>query len=393
MNKLHTILLVSSLIPGLFVSATAQTTSPERNVPVLPSPRGNYLLVSPIETTPTDSATLRNTAYFLIERTEITEKVLEKRMAPPLKPSTDTLQESKSVSDLTYREVGRLRQVSSMQEVRRVFSEASIADLKKMTKQPTDGQLITYLQTHPNVASYPFFEGRIELQLLLGYAFLDEGVQPGGLYFYRVTQVDKNNRKTLWSEAIAVAGAENERLKTIRVNTRAANLSLTDPAFRQHVAFHIAEPKTLTAQVKYREGNVWKSGGRLLPVLNKTGDSLEVYWQKRCVPDEVVRASLVLQDIVYNPGTPSDTSLAFAVSAGKLALIYKATARDTTDAIRVSWPRLPRKPYYTGIELSRSTDSTFAVVARLTATDTLYTDYHVRPGVPYIYHVKPLFAG
>ncbi|GAB3989604.1 hypothetical protein GCM10028807_14870 [Spirosoma daeguense] len=380
---------------------------------VLPSPKGNYLIVSSMNPTTSDSLMKLNTAYFQIERVELTQKTMQR-----IKERSDRVG---SGPELPLPEIGRLHLPTSTTDLHRVASNEFIELLKRSTNQSTDEQLVAYLKTHSSPGAYGLLGGEIDLQPLLGNVYVDTEAKPGMVYLYRAIRVDKMNNKTLWAQGITVTGAENEELRQLRIKTASVTgfdslvsvkwtlpirqfeprpeipmpdtFDPNDPAFRRAITVHFTNPQTVRASVWLYNGTTWKKAETLLPNLNEAGDTLTFFWQKPCVPEEVVRVFLVPQDIVENTGTPSDTATTVAIGNDKVRLIYGAKAQDTTDAIRVSWAQLPVKPYYTGIEIARDngSDSTFTVVAQVTPSDSVFYDYYVRPGVSYTYRVRPLF--
>ncbi|MFC5408595.1 fibronectin type III domain-containing protein [Larkinella bovis] len=379
----------------------------------MPSPKGNYLFVQPVAPETSDFIQQLNTAYYQIKRLALVKKTSLRYL--------EQLENGKPPEDLKLAEVGQLRRPKTMADVRKVVPEEFIGYLKKATEQSTDEQFLSFLNTHSNPADYGVLGSEVALQLVLGNVYLDTDVKPGMMYLYQVIRVDKSNKKTFWAQGITVAGAENETLGqlntqlsgvagddslvTVKWHIPINPLNSTpkfpilyqvdpqDQASRRNVSFYPTEPRTIRASVWLFNDNSWKKESTLIPTMNDAGDTLTFYWSKPCVPEEVVRVFLLPQDLVENPGTPSDTATAVAIGNNKIKLIYGAKAQDTTDAIRVSWAQLPAKPYYTGIEIARDNgaDSTFSVIAQLTPSDSSFYDYYIRPGVSYTYRVRPLF--
>lgn len=399
----------------------AQNSDTKQGLLILPSPRGNYLVITAMQPKREDASLLASTAYFQIERTELTNKILEKGATKGKELGSDTVGRNPTRELLKTQTITKFSRPKTIADLRRLVGDEYLKLLREATKTTTDEALLAYLATHTNPEDYSWLAGSIDLQLVLGTVFLDKDVNAGLVYYYRITQVDKSGSRLPWSEGFTVAGAENTALKQLKAQTTQivgqdslvamtwklpvnqfkpaqpatipANINVDDPQFRQAITVHLTSPELVRASVRVYTGTEWKTGPTLIPTLTAKGDTLVFYWQKNCVPEEAVRACIIPQDLVYNAGSPSDTATAVAISKQNLVLIYAAKARDTTDAVRVSWARLPQKPYYTGIELMRDngTDSTFSIVARLTAQDSLFYDYTVRPGINYTYRVRPLF--
>ncbi|GAB3695992.1 hypothetical protein GCM10027592_18460 [Spirosoma flavus] len=413
MRAIYKISILFIWLAGNLTTGIAQNATKPKPLTIWPSPKGNYLVVHQ-NSSADDSLLKQNTAYFRIERIELTKKNIQR-----IKEQTDPLD-----LNVNLPEIGRLRKPTTMAEVRRLARDEFVKFLKESTNQLTDEQFLAYLQTHNNIADYGFLGGEMELQPLLGNIYIDTDVKPGLVYLYRAIRVDKSNQKTLWAQGITVTGAENEALrqlttKTVGITGFDSLVSVkwglpirkfepqsqpqvqipdqadpNDLAFRRAVTVFNVDTLTIRASVWLYNGTTWKKGGTVIPTLNTSSDTLTFFWQKPCVPEEVVRVFLLPQDMVENPGIPSDTATAVAIGNDRVKLIYGANAQDTTDAIRVSWAKLPIKPYYTGIEVARnngSADSTFSIVAQLTPSDTVFYDYQTLPGVSYTYRVRPLF--
>ena len=397
----------------------AQSSDPDRPLLLLPSPKGNYLVIAPMQPTAADSVLQQQTAYFQIERVELTLRLLEKGQTKANKVGGD--RKSPDDQTLNTREITRLRRPNTLQDLRRVVTADYLTLLREATKQATDEDLIRFVQTHTNPNSYGLVGATMDLQLVLGNVYIDADVTVGAAYYYRIFRVDQAGQRTFWSEGTTVAGADNATLKQLQVHgmqvsaidsvvqmswalpvnqfvtplpvVPSSPVDLSDLTFIKSLAAHITTPESVKGVLMVYNGTEWKQAETLMPSLNVKGDSLLFYWTKSCLPEDVVRAYIVPQDIVANPGTPSDTLTAVAISSQRLVLIYGASARDTTDAVRLSWDRLPAKPYYTGVEVTRDngSDSTFSVVARLTPQDSVYYDYKVRPGISFTYRVRPIF--
>lgn len=413
------ILLVALLLNG--VLTTAQIVETSQPLIILPSPKGNYLVISPMKPNKQDLFLLKNTAYFQIERTEVSTKALEKARTKGSRIGIDTVGRNATHELFTGQTRLRASRPKTIAELRQLVGDPFLERLRKATSTDSDAALLTYLGAHPNPTDYSWLAASIELQQVLGNVYLDQTAKSGLVYYYRVFQVDAAGSPLPWSESFTVAGAENQSLKALKVRGSSVSghdslvtmtwklplsqfkpalpaqtpttFDVEDPVFRKSMTVHLTTAQSVRGTVQVYEGNTWKAGPTLYPTANETGDTLLFTWQKPCVPEELVRACLIPQDLVYNPGSPSDTLTAVAVTNQHLIYIYAVKAQDTTDAIRLSWPRLPTKAYYTGIELMRDngTDSTFVQLARLSAQDSVYVDYNVRPGVNYTYQIRPLF--
>ncbi|WP_247235663.1 fibronectin type III domain-containing protein [Telluribacter sp. SYSU D00476] len=421
MKLITNILIFLGLALGLLqpVSAQKSETFP-RQLVTLPSPRGNYLLVSPMIPTAEDTLQLRNTAYFVIERAVISAKSINKSLQKEEPKNPKPAPANGTGPELKYREVEKLRRAASRSDLRQYVSDEYIANMKSVLGQSTDEQLINFIQNHYNPFDYKLLALGIELQSILGQVFLDTEVEQNDICYYRVYQVDKKNRRTPWGEAFTIAGVENQALKQAKfaldkvisndslvafrwtcANNALAKKSngpltggniLTNAVMRQEATTHISDPATLRANLYLFVNNSWQKVSALMPLQNTTGDSLVLYWQKKCRPEEVVRAYVQPYDLVYNEGVESDTATGVAVSKNSVSLIYAAFAKDTTDAIRLSWKKLPPKPYYTGVEISKEVaENQYEVIATVSPQDTVYVDYEVRPGITVAYRVRALF--
>lgn len=185
----------TQLIALLFVIAAgvqAQDKPTKQGMIVLPSPRGNYLLVAPMKPTADDSVRMQETAYFQIERTELTNRDVERALAKIAKAGDVTKVPSDEL--IKTREIARLQRPNTVTEVRRLVSAEYLTGLKQSLNLATDEDLLRFLQTHTNPKSYGVAASTLDLHLLLGNVFIDPNVKAGTVYHYRVTRVDKANQ-------------------------------------------------------------------------------------------------------------------------------------------------------------------------------------------------------
>ncbi|MEZ0485264.1 fibronectin type III domain-containing protein [Fibrella aquatica] len=266
----------------------------------------------------------------------------------------------------------------------------------------------------------------IDFSRALGETLLDVDVKPGGFYGYQVIRVDKVGAESEVDRRGVLYRPNPEIGKVKPVLTR---ISATDSAvrFTWNVTFppqfipvdqslinvnSFAEARAVAPQrpdvftafsagalntrfaVYYRLND--DARWRFLERYTASADSSGQFYSTArvaCRPEDVVETRLIAEDYAGNLG---DTIMArgVAVTNSQVEYIYGLNSRDTTNAIYLWWKKLARKPYYSGIELSRTSANTAPKVLGILPVDaTDFTDPDVYPaGEIFTYAIRPLFV-
>ena len=374
------------------------------------SPNGNYLKIIPSNTNrKMYDDILERTAYF---------KVLRGTLASGEENLTD---------------IGKVQKVKKLSDFRKILGKSLEDELKKSTKIKSDGDLEKFLNSKIAFDSLSVFsEIDIRFNEVFGYGFLDKNVVKDSLYYYEVVRVDKSGSEEYWGQTRISAKVVNPNLLKVKANvvTSSSNDSLV--SFKWKITFPKYEPKdslllesfeqnktTYTKLIKLvanflnsREVNerstkfnvIYKKNNELnWHLQDKTfayPDSANNHYVStaiKCKPEELVSVALVSEDYTMFLGDTSKITNIYAIAASTVPMIYTVQGIDSTNCIKISWKKLPSKPYYTGITVHRSTDvssnnkSMREMLAQLPYQSTFYIDFKVSPGKNYIYYVSPQF--
>jgi hypothetical protein len=363
------------------------------------SPRGNYIyFFDEKELAGKDSALLKATAYFTIER--IAYKDMESNAT---KSPVKSL--GRAAPSTTVRELGRYLSADQITSFRQAFGLSS------------NDAVAEYFKTNRLPDKYPIAYNMVETKQALGHVFLDNDIKQGEVYVYTVTRVGADNNKTEWGYAITQSGAGNYTLpyfKPVLHTIRAAdsNVLITwktpvpadwinkipkpAPVIADDKESALARtpfsPLLTKVRLYLQEREKFVYTEKLSPVVNSSQDTVTYTYFRKCLPEEAVTAYLVTEDEVYNEGIASDTAFAYAIDQRMVPLIYGIRVQEVLDGIRIAWDALPSKPYLAGVEIGRyNSQDKYDSIATLPASDTMFTDYKVEPGHQYRYQVKAMF--
>ncbi len=376
-------------------------TSP-RVLKVASSKLGNYIyLAGRDEIEGKDTTLLQSTDHFIIKRMLYTLPTDSAKMKNPLR---------------NLKTVGTAKKATTEKELSALFNESDLADIRKSLNQKTNKELLDFIATHVKANDYGFLYMIIEARIMLGQVYLDTDVKEGEVVYYQVVRVDKNKAEQPWGVAVAESKVGNYSLHYLK--PKVSLVRSTDSTVNMVWKLKISDGQVY-AKPKNRntvdpEGNlktipflpsslagrlVTTSDGkpgltmRLIPNINKTLDTLTYAYSAVTVKDQQLTAYLMAEDEVYNQGIPSDTVITFGADGKNLPLVKAIDVKDIENAIRISWNKLPPKPYLTGVQVDRyDTQDKVETLAVLSATDTVYTDYAIKAGQTYRYHVKSLFV-
>ncbi|MCR5887251.1 hypothetical protein LRS06_05550 [Hymenobacter sp. J193] len=365
--KRFTILLLLTLLAAV---VSAQTPAPKNaELPAYPSPEGVWVVLAKNRPEPGPGT------------------LLGARLLRAAAGSTD------------FREVAVLQAATSLAELRLLAGQPVIDGLRAALRLPSDEAVWTFVQTHPNLDSYGVHGLSMSLRRALGTVMLDASAAqaaPGTRYVYRLAPA-ANFKPEKATGAAAIKPME----KTVEIGRRS---NLPRPRARRSLGRDSSVVVSWAARVQpgastvfgrvYRQGP-GERGFALLPgrlLVRQVRDSAFFVLEQRVEPEAMYRYYLEPLDFVGNPGPASDTAYVLSVTAGRMPLVQRATAHDTTAGIVLRWPALPRKAYLAGIEIQRSRDArgNYVRLDTLPATATSYLDTRLLPNIGYHYRLRAL---
>lgn len=305
-----------------------------------------------------------------------------------------------------FKEVGRVRQAASLVEFRQQAGPAALDQIKQTHQLATDDAAWTYVQAHPKLDDYGFLALSLSFRVAMGTAYLDAGAAqaPAGTRFaYRLVPE--------YAAGQAPSGSSAYPESTVTVGQRSA---LPRPHARRStgrdsavVVRWVAPAAPADAPTATLFGRVWRQGPgeRTFSVVadqilasraeRAADDSVRFTFQQRVEPEALYRYYIEPLDFVGNPGPASDTAYVLSVSAGRMPVVRRVSARDTADGIELRWPALPAKPYLLGIEIQRSRDTrgNYVRLDTLPATAASYLDTRLLPNITYHYRLRALLRG
>ncbi|MDQ2769242.1 MAG: hypothetical protein M3Y54_01920 [Bacteroidota bacterium] len=300
----------------------------------------------------------------------------------------------------SYQEVGQIKEAATLADFRTVAGPESVQALKAAQKLASDEAAWSFIQAHPNVQAYGLQALNMPFRQALGTAFLDASARdarPGTRFTYRVQPI--------------YATAELNKQAEGKFFEKTVEMGRLTPLPRPHTAHVRGLDSVITVRWAARAqpasavlttvfGRVWRQGpgersftaqpARLLAT--REGDSLYFNFDDRVRPESLFRYYVQPLDFVGNPGPGSDTTYVLSVDPRRTALLHGVSARDTIAGIALSWPALPAKGYWAGIEIQRSRDArgSYVRLDTIPATATGYLDTRLLPNVAYHYRLRAL---
>ncbi|MEA5260742.1 hypothetical protein VB264_23285 [Arcicella aquatica] len=403
MKNIVTFILLIMCWATVSLQAQQVPMQPPRVLKVASSKLGNYIyLAGRDEVAGKDTAILQATDHFIIKRMPFVLITDSTKAKSPLK---------------NFKTIGKAKKASSEKELKELFSENDLADVRKFLGQKTNKELLDFVDKHVKANDYGFLYSITETRMMLGQIYLDTDVKEDEVVYYQVIRVDKNKTEYPWGVALAQSKIGNYALPYLKpkvsfVRSTDSSVSIswklkvseammtTLPKPKNRAAFDptgglLTVPFFLTAlsgRVIPSRGGITLPSTKILPNLNHTQDTLTYHYFGNVGKDEQFTAYLMAEDEIYNQGAHSDTAVVFGVEARTMPLIYSVRVSEVENGIRLAWDKLPTKPYLTGVQIARyDGQDKLETLATLSATDTTYTDYAIKVGEYYRYQVKSLF--
>lgn len=366
-------------------------------IPSFQSPDGNYLYIN--DNLATDSVKLAKTAFFSIERIDIS------------KYSEDSLKKM-NFNPNELLPIGRLQPVQDIDALRDICSAVYIEAFKKDKGLKTDKEIVSYFQTHRSFNDYGFWYNLIETRMALGLVYLDNKCNTGSKYVYLITRVYKDGKVESLGMNLSI-GKKNGNVLLPLYQPIASKKFTSDSAltiswkvpFDNNKIESFYQKKSIEKDFspipfgfKNIRGGVylqttagWEKLELILPSVNSKGDTLTFTYTAKAVSEKYYKLFLQIEDEVHNKGLTSDTSTMIVVSKESLPIVTKVYVTDTLNSIRVSWKPIIPKFYVDKIEISKSELNTNPTFIYVKPTDTVFIDYNIEVGKKYVYKIKTLF--
>ncbi len=393
--KFSSLLLLILSINGAFAQ---NKTGQDNLLASVSSPTGNYIYLSSEKEVINNESTFKNTDYFIIERA----------VYNPAK---------KAEEQSDFKKIGESRPVQSVNQLKDYFTSKEIADIKKSFKLKNDDNLLKVFNSFRGWEKYDFlYSISPRFRVPKGVVFIDKDAKGKEVYVYKVTRVDKNTGNQLWGQTIVESNSGNYLLSKLKpvssvvsfdssfnfkwqIPVSASTIrSITPPVtsvpfeksgLSKAISFL---PYSINAKLYLSEAGNFVEKFRLLGSMNKTGDTIYFSCMVRVKPEEIKSAFIVTEDEVNNTGAVSDTAIGVAVTNRTTPLIYGIRTEDVLNGVRISWNKLPSKPYITGVEITRfNSRDELDTIAIVPPSDTVFIDYKCEVGQHYRYQVRTKF--
>jgi len=313
--------------------------------------------------------------------------------------------------------IAELKRKLSIEQLKLVMNNKYFDGYKAALKLKSDTQLVAYFNTHIQPEDYLLLYPLIETKLALGHVFLDKDVQKGTLYYYEIYSVNKSKKESFFAKAIALGKAGNYHLPYFKalkngLSVRDSTLSMSwavpinfdlDKLPKPEKRFQF-DPEgnlynspfsfaNLKAKISLKKNDVWEQLPMLIiPQVNTTKDTLFVSYFKNALPNEVVEATIILDDGLHNQGGKADTIIAYMLTDNTAPKLTSMSVKDTLNGLRISWAPFTQSKFLSGIQIIRYTNvhqgDTLPLVP---LTDTQYFDYNIKAGVQYRYEARVLY--
>jgi len=294
----------------------------------------------------------------------------------------------------SVKELGAVYAAASPDVFRKIAGEEVWEQVRKRTKTKTDQETGLYIQQHPNTDDYGFLAFNALFRKAMGTAYIDEEVQrqKNKSYTYQLDIVGRSGQ-TLGSVTGDVTIGKSPDFLPPVVGAVKASDSLIVVTWRQKVAADIPYFAFVYKQTAAR-GDFQKLSSRILVRHKK--DSVYYSFTEKVKANSAYRYYIRPADLLDNTGAfNSDTASLVAANFRRMPMIAKLKARDTLNAILLSWDPLPVNPLITGIEIMRSRDprGDFVVMDTVSALSHTYLDKRLLPHIAYYYRICVLHAG
>lgn len=249
-----------------------------------------------------------------------------------------------------------------------------------------------FILDHPKLDDYGFRSLDPNFMQAMGAAFLDKSAaetKDGTTFTYRAKYISAQPDSSITRTGAIRVGEKPNTGKPKVINTieRDSVLSVT------WYSSSSSSPDAFSATVYRQEGG----SGPYEPLsssllANHNGDSIIYSLQDQVVPEHMYRYFIVPATMEGLQGNPSDTVTLLSLNLARVPLLKNVQTKDTTSGLHLTLDSLTYKPYWAGIEISRSRDArgNYVRLDTLGVTKREYIDTRVKPNTVYYYRLKAL---
>jgi fibronectin type 3 domain-containing protein len=294
-----------------------------------------------------------------------------------------------------FQKVGVLQKPKSIQDLSAKLKPETIANLRRIAKAQNDQELIAYLNKS-NTKEYGLEAFDLDFMQAIGLVYLDKEAKGNKNLVYRLEPSNGSKSQTInYEEPVFDPTTDLLRRPIPKFSVKA--IFATDSIAR--VKWSAIESR---ANNQIYLGKVYKQsalkgpflqiGAKVIALFNNKADSLHYFFEETTKPENIYRYYVAVSDFVGNELARTDTATLISVDFNKIPMIKNVVIKDTLDGLVVKWKKLPTRPYYTGIEISRSRDvrGNFIVIDTLAYDETRFIDQKMLPNVNYYYQLRPL---
>lgn len=249
-----------------------------------------------------------------------------------------------------------------------------------------------FILEHPKLDDYGFRSFDPNFMQAMGAAYIDKSAadaKGGTTFTYRAKYISAQPDSSITRTGAIRVGEKPNTGKPKVINTveRDSVLSVT------WYSSSSSSPEAFSATVYRQEGGVgaYKPLSSML-LANYSGDSIVYLLHDEVVPERMYRYFIVPTTMEGLEGNPSDTATILSLNLARVPLLKNVQSKDTTDGLFLTWDSLSYKPYWAGIEISRSRDArgNYVRMDTLDVTVRDYLDTRVKPNTVYYYRLKAL---
>jgi fibronectin type 3 domain-containing protein len=285
---------------------------------------------------------------------------------------------------------------------KKMVGAAFVGQLVHQLKLKSEDALWGYLQQHADLSAYAFASFNIPFRVAMGAAYVDEEVkgQKGRSFTYKIAVDGGQGSGGGQGTGLVSNGftgtltiGESPDFAPPVVSQAKAKDSLVSLVWKSGLHRDIPYFAEVYRQSGGR-GDFYKLPARILA--KRKGDTVTYLFTERVNGNSAYRYFIRPADLLDNAGSyNSDTASLVAANFLRLPILSGLKAKDTLNAIVLSWQPLAVNPLITGIEIQRSRDSRgdYVIMDTVSALSHGYLDKRLLPHIGYYYRLCVLHAG
>jgi len=291
-----------------------------------------------------------------------------------------------------FKELVSVTRPSTLKEFKKICSDETWAQIKVIKNLPSDEAVWKYILDHPLLDDYGTLAFDMHFRQAMGSAYLDKeaaGLTSGKQWQYKVDWLNATGGIIQSSQGTITGGATPFTIGRVSKSQLFANDSLV---YVQWFTLSKEGPGAIVMAEIFRQtggkGPYTKLSSRLFAY--RKGDSLIFNYRERVMPQSLYRYYIRPMDELGNTADPSDTINVLSFDFNALPLLQDVSAKDTLNAIFLTWKPLGDLPHVRGIEIQRSRDvrGNYVILDTIPVSDKSFFDQQVLPDIPYFYRLR-----